>query len=459
MDTSGLKELINKGEGISIEFKASQEELTQSGFETVVAFLNTIGGYIFLGVSDNGTIVGIDEDSASTIKTNFANLMNNNEKINPSMPLMLQETYIDSKLVLYVYIPESSEVHKLNSKYIYIRTEEGDKDITNNQYALKKLYVRKSGEHFEDKVYHDLTIDDFDMDTVAYAKKLSILNDEHSNWKNLSNEDILKTFYKQDSTTGEYGYTNAALLLFGKTESIANKISWYKVDVLKRFNDLERYDDRFTCEDNLIKSYDEIIKYILDKIDQPFYLSPNGVTYNAVNVVVRELVSNVLIHRDFLDATGTQILLYRDRIEVSNPNNPKTYKDVEMNDLEPFSKNPIIAKTFRKIGYADELGSGFEKIENACVTYFKSTPVVKDKEVFKCIVRLISDNETNRIIGNQNDIIINYIKTNGRINNEECRKLLNVERSKSALALSSLVESKKIFRHGNGKATYYDLNE
>lgn len=170
MDTSGLKELINKGEGISIEFKASQEELTQSGFETVVAFLNTIGGYIFLGVSDNGTIVGIDEDSASTIKTNFANLMNNNEKINPSMPLMLQEAYIDSKLVLYVYIPESSEVHKLNSKYIYIRTEEGDKDITNNQYALKKLYVRKSGERFEDKVYHDLTIDDFDMDTVHMRK-------------------------------------------------------------------------------------------------------------------------------------------------------------------------------------------------------------------------------------------------------------------------------------------------
>ena len=72
---------------------------------------------------------------------------------------------------------------------------------------------------------------------------------------------------------------------------------------------------------------------------------------------------------------------------------------------------------------------------------------------------MISDNETNRIIGNQNDIIINYIKTNGRINNEECRKLLNVERSKSALVLSSLVEGKKIFRHGNGKATYYDLNE
>ena len=459
MDTSSLKELINKGEGISIEFKASQEELTQSGFETVVAFLNTIGGYIFLGVSDNGTIVGVDEDSASTIKTNFANSMNNNEKIKPTMTHMLQETYIDSKLDLYVYIPESSEVHKLNSKYIYIRTEEGDKDITNNQYALKKLYVRKSGDHFEDKVYHDLTIDDFDMDTGAYAKKLSILNDEHINWNNLSNEDILKTFYKQDSTTGEYGYTNAALLLFGKSESITNKISWYKVDVLKRFNDLERYDDRFTCEDNLIKSYDEIIKYILDKIDQPFYLSPNGVTYNAVNVVVRELVSNVLIHRDFLDATGTQILLYRDRIEVSNPNNPKTYKDVEMNDLEPFSKNPIIAKTFRKIGYADELGSGFEKIENACATYFKSTPVVKDKEVFKTVVYLKSDFTQSKELIENKEKIINYIEINGSINNEQCRIITNLGKTQSTNILNELLSESKIYRHGSGKATYYDFKE
>ena len=455
MDVASLKNLINKGEGISIEFKASQEELTESGFETVVAFLNTIGGYLFLGVSDDGAIIGVDEDNATTIRNNFANSMNNIEKINPSMPLMLQEAYIDSKLVLYVYIPESSEVHKLNSKYIYIRTEEGDKDITNNQYALKKLYVRKSGDHFEDKVYHDLTIDDFDMDTVAYAKKLSILNDEHSNWKNLSNEDILKTFYKQDSTTGEYGYTNAALLLFGKSESITNKISWYKVDVLKRFNDLERYDDRFTCEDNLIKSYDEIIKYILDKIDQPFYLSPNGVTYNAVNVVVRELVSNVLIHRDFLDATGTQILLYKDRIEVINPNNPKTYDNIDMNEFEPFSKNPVIAKAFRKIGYADELGSGFSKIENACVNYFKSTPIVEDKEVFKVIVYLKSDSDYTKQEDEDKSIILDYINRNGSINSRTAREILHCEKTWADKILSELVDSGLIKREGKSVSTVY----
>lgn len=43
MNLNLIKGLIKNGEGINIEFKSSQEELTQSGFETVVSFLNTIG--------------------------------------------------------------------------------------------------------------------------------------------------------------------------------------------------------------------------------------------------------------------------------------------------------------------------------------------------------------------------------------------------------------------------------
>ena len=65
MDISSIRNLINKGEGITIEFKSSQEELTQSGFETVVAFLNTIGGYLFLGVADDGTITGVAAGTAT----------------------------------------------------------------------------------------------------------------------------------------------------------------------------------------------------------------------------------------------------------------------------------------------------------------------------------------------------------------------------------------------------------
>ena len=161
MNLNLIKSLIKNGEGINIEFKSSQEELTQSGFETVVSFLNTIGGYLFLGINDDGKVVGVNEELASTIKINFANAVNNKEKINPPMPLMFQEAYIDNHLILYVYVPESSEVHKLNNQLIFERTDEGDRNITDNSYAVKRLYNRKSGYKTEDIILPNITFDDF----------------------------------------------------------------------------------------------------------------------------------------------------------------------------------------------------------------------------------------------------------------------------------------------------------
>ena len=183
MDIKQMKEMILSGENISVEFKESKNELNLSSLETVVAFLNKKGGYCIFGVSDNKEIVGVNEDAADKIKVDFANLVNNPQKINPPMPLMLQEMYIDDKLILYVYVPESSEVHKLNNSIIYERTDEGDRDITNNQYALKRLYLRKSGRSSEDFIYKQITIDDFDNDTINKARKLSVIKNSDSEWK------------------------------------------------------------------------------------------------------------------------------------------------------------------------------------------------------------------------------------------------------------------------------------
>ena len=81
MNVTQIQQLINNGEGINVEFKSSHDELTNSVFETVVSFLNTIGGYLILGVKDNKEIIGVDEELSGSIKTKFANLVNNKEKI------------------------------------------------------------------------------------------------------------------------------------------------------------------------------------------------------------------------------------------------------------------------------------------------------------------------------------------------------------------------------------------
>jgi predicted HTH transcriptional regulator len=59
MNKAGIKKLIRKGEGISIEFKECRNKLNKDVFESICAFLNRNGGDLILGVNDKGKIAGI----------------------------------------------------------------------------------------------------------------------------------------------------------------------------------------------------------------------------------------------------------------------------------------------------------------------------------------------------------------------------------------------------------------
>ena len=182
-------------------------------------------------------------------------------------------------------------------------------------------------------------------------------------------------------------------------------------------------------------------------------------TYNAVGVVIRELVSDILIHREFMDKTPARILIYKDKIISENANSPKLFSKIDLNNNEPFSKTSTIARIFRMIGYADEVGSGFEKIKNICEEFLKSKPTIEDKDIFKVDISLINENKLQVDENLNKEKIINYIITNGKINNQEGRKLLNLEKTQVTNLLNELIKELKIYRHGQGKATYYDLNK
>lgn len=66
-----FEELIAQGEGISIEFKECKDALPKNVFETLCAFLNRFGGDIFLGLKDDGTIIGVDKDKSKKMKADI----------------------------------------------------------------------------------------------------------------------------------------------------------------------------------------------------------------------------------------------------------------------------------------------------------------------------------------------------------------------------------------------------
>ena len=76
-----LMNLIRQGEGLTVEFKQSTRNITKDVYDTVCSFSNRDGGHIFLGVKDNGTILGVDKDCVEQMKKNFVTTINNESKM------------------------------------------------------------------------------------------------------------------------------------------------------------------------------------------------------------------------------------------------------------------------------------------------------------------------------------------------------------------------------------------
>ena len=143
-----IKAIIKQGEGVRIEFKECKTALNKDVYETVCAFLNRSGGELLLGVRADGVITGIAPDIIHQIKNDFTTAVNNPQKISPSFYLSLDEVVIDGKTILYIYLPESSQVHRCNGK-IYDRNEDGDFNITDNNNLVAALFLRKQTSYSE----------------------------------------------------------------------------------------------------------------------------------------------------------------------------------------------------------------------------------------------------------------------------------------------------------------------
>ena len=143
--------LLQKGEGLMVEFKRAKNKLPENLFETICAFLNRNGGTIVLGINDDKTISGIDPELAHKFCKDIANLSNNPQKLFPSFLFDTQVVEYSEKTLVHIFVPASSQVHFCKGK-IYDRNADGDFVLRTSE-QIKNLYVRKSNLYSENTIY------------------------------------------------------------------------------------------------------------------------------------------------------------------------------------------------------------------------------------------------------------------------------------------------------------------
>ena len=363
-------EWIARGEGEQVEFKAATGGLPRNVFETIVAFLNKNGGTLLLGVDDDGKLSGLPREIAELMADDLVSLSNNPQKISPPFILDARVVVFPKGCVVAVEVPSSSQVHKIGDM-IFDRARDGDFRLRTSE-QIRQLYLRKSDTFSENKIYPYLTFSDLDEGVVARTRQRMInIRPDHP-WRGLSNEEFFRNagLYRKDFTTGEEGFTLAAVMLFGRDVTILNIVPYFKIDALLRRKDCERYDDRITIQTNLLDAFDLLMGFVCKHLPDPFYLEGTE-RISLRDTIFRELLVNFLIHREYANAHHATFCIEREFAETRNANKPRFWGCLTVSNCEPYRKNPRIASMFTQIGLAEELGTGMRKISKYIREYAK----------------------------------------------------------------------------------------
>ena len=473
-----LQQFVRDGEGLTVEFKRCTNELTSSVFETVSAFSNRYGGYLLLGVEDDGTISGVNPNSVQVIKRNFINTLNNIQRFSPTLFLSLEEAEMDGGIILWCYVPANSQVVMYGGK-IYDRAEDGDMDITRSSVMVAHIHHRKAADYSERKIFPYAKESDFEFTRLMpLVRRLAVTNRTDHPWEKMNDDEILKSagLYQIEPESGRSGYTLAAVLLFGRAELIRSCTPNYVTDAICRRENLDRYDDRLMVMVNLIDAYDQLIEFVSKHtLDRFFLIDDQRVSVRSW--IVRELVSNILVHRDYTSAYPAKIIIERDRIVTENWCLPKSPGKIDPNAFTPYPKNPLLANFFVNIGRADVLGSGVRNLYKYTKIYSGGEPELIEGDVFRMIVPIeLSDNDkmsdnvsdnlnmSDKMSDNLPDkkyrvAILSHIAKNGEISATEAATIIGRTTKTARRVLLQLVNEGFVVSTGANRNRKYKIIE
>lgn len=429
-----MREMLSKDEKITIEYKECVNQIHDSVYETVSAFSNRYGGYIIMGVKDGGIPIGVNRNAVKDLKKNFVNQLNNPNKMSPTLYLSIEEFEYEGMLLLYTYVPPTSTVEKCSGR-VYDRNEEGDMDITDSPIQMENLYARKSNTYTESKLFPYVREEHLRIDLMEKVRRLISNNNPRHEWLKMSDKELLVSagLYETDFVTGEQGYNLAAILLFGKDEVIQSCVPGYVTDALCRKENMDRYDDRLIVKTNLIESYEFLMDFIAKHTSDKFYLVDN-VRTSVRDLISREVVSNILVHRDFSSAFPAKVIIEKDWIRTENWCRPRRQGNILETEFTPYPKNPILARFFVAVGLADTIGSGVRNLYKYTPIYTPGgKPELIENDVFRINIPItetaVREYAEENELTERETTIFKMIKANNKLTVEEVMAVLDISRA------------------------------
>lgn len=430
-----------------IEYKS---QMVNDIYKEVVAFANTDGGVIYIGIDDNGNLTGIDNvDETYTRLTNGIR-----DAIAPDVTMFVKYVLQDNK-VIQIEIGEGSyKPYYLKSKGmkpngVYIR--QGASSVQASPDQIRRMIKDSDGDVFEE------------MRTVT---------------QELSFEEAERTFkrYKVDFSEEKYialglrnihddQYTNLAMILSDQCQH-TTKIAVFGDEANITFKDAKEFGG------SIFKQLDDSYAYLM-------LCNRTAATFKGLERVelsdypedaLREALLNALVHRDY-SYSGSIIINVNDSciefISIGGLLPGLSADDIRNGISQP--RNRKLAEIFHRLRLIESYGTGIRKI----YALYKDCAVQPRIEVTTNTFKLVLPNmnasgaiiesmeetpeKTSIIITPQMKMVIDYLAEYGEMTDEDLQELLNIKKTRAYLLTRQMSESGLIDIIGRGAAKKYKL--
>lgn len=428
-------------ESKTIEYK---REFTDDIKKTVIAFANTDGGKIFVGVADDGNILGVSQPDMVTLQVNNAI----RDAIRPDVTLFTETLVeqLDEKPVVVILVQRgTARPYYLSGKGIRpegVFVRQGSSTVPATETAILNMIKETSGDSFEvaRSLNQQLTFDE----ASEYFKRKSIAF-ENSQKKTLG-------------LIGDDGmYTNLALLLSDQcTHTI--KLAVFEGDRKAIFKErrefsgslLHQLEEAFTFIDRFNRTRSEFKR--LDRIDMRDY-PPEA---------IREALLNAIVHRDYSFSSSTLISIFDDRIEFTTIGG--LVKGITLNDIMlgvSILRNQHLANIFYRLNLIEAYGTGIPKIMAAYDENSIKPKIEVTDNAFKISLPNINNlsssfsSEQKDFLSTRENQVMQLIDQKGYIQRKDVELALEISQQTSVLLLRNLVEKGLVKKVGAGKLVKY----
>ena len=423
----------------------------------IIAFANCHGGKLYVGVKDDGTVVGVaDPDNAALQISNMVR-----DAIKPDLTMFLHyETLVqDGKKIVMVEIQRGTDrpyyIAKkgMRPEGVYVR--QGYSSVPATDTAIRQMIKETDGERFEimRSLNQSLTFH-------AAEKEFKLRNVEFGTQQ-------MRTLKLIDS---DGLYSNLALLLSDQCNHTIKVAVFQGIDQTV-FKDRREFSGSLLQQMNDVYDYIDIHNRTRATIEKLLRID----TRDYPEVAVREALLNLLVHRDYSFSASGLISIYDDRLEFISIGGLMPGIDLE-DVLAGISvcRNQDLANVFYRLHLIEAYGTGISKIMRAYAGQSKLPQVLVTKNTFKIILPNVNEqaertaavsgqkevgsiDADEKKLGAEEKVILTYAETHDSIKSKNVMELLGVSASTALRLLKRLVMSNELVQHGKARNTYYSL--